>query len=233
MTAVPDGLDGLDPDDFRVTVYGRIVGGEGLRVQTGAAPGHLAVNGKGTLELGRDVVIGPGAGIAVLDHLSIGDDTVIGANVAIADSSFHEVGDMKAKPTPQPIHIGARVHLGAWTVVMPGAWIGDDVEVAPFSVVGGIIGDGRRVAGNPAVEQVEAGGGGALDVIVATLEAPGLDPDAALTTLDQWDSLMALRLLTTLERAFGLTLDDEVAGACRTAGEWARLVETARGVAAR
>lgn len=57
------------------------------------------------------------------------------------------------------IHVGARARLGARSMVLPGAHVGADAEVAPGSAVFGTIPDGEYWSGSPAVRVTTAARG--------------------------------------------------------------------------
>ncbi|MFL5868871.1 MAG: acyltransferase [Thermoleophilaceae bacterium] len=104
------------------------------------------------LEIGPNVYLASGA---VVDAnfpwlVSIGSDTTLGPGVYVLahDAStrrhigYTRVGRVK---------IGRRVFIGAYSLVLPGVTIGDDVIVGAGSVVREDVPAGVMVAGNPAV----------------------------------------------------------------------------------
>jgi maltose O-acetyltransferase len=104
------------------------------------------------LKLGRIVYIN---GSARLDNgflwlISIGDHSVIGPDVRILahDATMRrQLGySLIAR-----VEIGARVFIGAGSIVLPGVTIGDDVIVGAGSVVRSDIPSGVVVIGNPPV----------------------------------------------------------------------------------
>jgi acetyltransferase-like isoleucine patch superfamily enzyme len=94
------------------------------------------------------------ARISATYHISIDDDTVIEES-GIADSDFHAIDKSRGAPTDENpekcrIAIGKRVRIGARSFVMKGVTIGDDVSLAPGSIVTLPIRSGSFACGNPA-----------------------------------------------------------------------------------
>lgn len=77
------------------------------------------------------------AGIAVADRAWIGPFAMVLAH------------DM-SRGVYLETRIGARSVIGARAIIMPGVTIGEDCVIEPGSVVSQDVGDGQRVAGNPA-----------------------------------------------------------------------------------
>jgi acetyltransferase-like isoleucine patch superfamily enzyme/acyl carrier protein len=205
---------------------GRIEIGADVVLASQPLPSHLVVSADGDLTIGDRVRIGFGAAISCQQRVRIGDDTFLGPYVSLADSDFHVVGEREASPEPRPVEIGRRVRIGARVMVLPGTTIGDDVEVAAGSVVGGAVPAGSRVAGVPArpiAAADDTSGASTADVVVGLVQRTLALPD--LPALEQvrdeiaeWDSLGALRILIALEEDLGVRLgEDEVLGATRVA----------------
>jgi maltose O-acetyltransferase len=103
------------------------------------------------LRLGRNVFV---AGGTYLDPdfcwlIEIGDESVISLQVMVLAhdaSTRRHTGFTRVAP----VHIGARVFIGARTIVLPGVTIGDDAIVGAGSVVRADVPAGQVVAGNPA-----------------------------------------------------------------------------------
>jgi acetyltransferase-like isoleucine patch superfamily enzyme/acyl carrier protein len=202
---------------------GRIEVGADVVLASQPLPSHLVVSAGGDLTIGDRVRIGFGAAISCQQRVRIGDDTFLGPYVSLADSDFHVVGDRAASPEPRPVDIGRRVRIGARVMILPGTTIGDDVEVAAGSVVGGTVPAGSRVAGVPArpIAAADDSGGSTADVVLAlvqrTLALPDLPVlEQARDEIAEWDSLGALRILIALEEDLGVRLgEEEVLGARR------------------
>jgi len=105
------------------------------------------------LRLGRNVFVGGGT---VLDPdfcflIEIGDDTTISLEVIVLAhdaSTRHHLGYSRVAP----VTIGARVFVGARSLILPGVTIGDDAIVGAGSLVRADVAPGTVVAGNPARE---------------------------------------------------------------------------------
>lgn len=203
---------------------GRLDVGSDVVLASQPLPSHLVVSAGGDLTIGDRVRIGFGAAISCQQRVRIGDDTLLGPYVSLADSDFHVVGDRAASPEPRPVEIGRRVRIGARVMVLPGTTIGDDVEVAAGSVVGGTVPAGSRVAGVPARSIVAADAVDSastadvvLELVQRTLALPEIPAlEQARDGIAEWDSLGALRILIALEEDLGVRLGEEdVLGARR------------------
>ncbi len=82
-------------------------------------------------------------------HISIGDDVTLGPRVTILahDASMRQA---LGKVRIERVEIGSRVFIGAGSIVMPGARIGDDCIIGAGSVVTGSIPAGSLALGSPA-----------------------------------------------------------------------------------
>jgi maltose O-acetyltransferase len=108
-------------------------------------------------ELGPDaeVEIGPfctivSAIIRTNGRVSIGDHTFIAHEVVIADTPFATPPRGDAEPEGAGVRIGSGTWIGARTIILGGAQIGDEAIVGAGSVVTGEVPGGATVAGNPA-----------------------------------------------------------------------------------
>ncbi len=100
---------------------------------------HIGVNcfiqASGGVEMGDDVILGPGVKIWSINHVFADPDTPI-----------HDQGYEK-----KPVRIGNDVWIGANAFIMPGADIGDGAIISANAVVGGkVIAPYSILAGNPA-----------------------------------------------------------------------------------
>lgn len=116
----------------------------------------------GPFEMGRRVHIATGCFIHA-DRLIVGDDVVVSPNCTIVAANYRfdrlDLPLAAQGITTRGIRIGHRVRLGANSVVLDGADIGDDVLVKPGSVVSGAVPSGSVVQGNPAKVVTEPAGG--------------------------------------------------------------------------
>jgi acetyltransferase-like isoleucine patch superfamily enzyme len=109
----------------------------------------------GRLVMGRRVQIATNCFIAAGGSgLVLGDDVLVGPNCTIVTGNyrFDRVGvPLQAQGTAgKGVRIGHRAWIGANSVVLDGADIGDDVIVSAGSVVNGRVAANSVVLGNPA-----------------------------------------------------------------------------------
>ena len=101
------------------------------------------------LELGEDVLIGPGARLYNQGHISIGAHSIISQRAHICASS-HDVRDPHFQLVLRPVTIGAGCWVAAEAFVGPGVTMGDrSVLAARGALFGDAAADGIY-AGNPA-----------------------------------------------------------------------------------
>jgi acetyltransferase-like isoleucine patch superfamily enzyme len=124
----------------------------GARLRLAAEPlrSHLVVAKGARLELGDDVIIGEGAGIAAHSSVEVGAGTWLGPGAMLLDFDFHGVELRDSPAPPAPIALGRDVRLGARVLVLRGVRIGDGARVADDSVVVRDVPAGASVAGAPA-----------------------------------------------------------------------------------
>jgi len=111
----------------------------------------------GELVIGSRVYIGQGVNISSRSRIEIGDDVRLADYVSIVDTDFHSARDRNAQPQVAPIFVGARSTIGVHATLLRGARLGEDVEVAPGSLVIGPVPAGARIAGVPAKVVTSAG----------------------------------------------------------------------------
>jgi acetyltransferase-like isoleucine patch superfamily enzyme/acyl carrier protein len=203
-----------------------------LPVQT-----HLIAASRGRLLIGDRVSIGHGVAIAAHSVIEIGDDVQISPYVIIMDSDYRVAGRPGAQPERTPVYIGPRTRIGAHSTIMRGSNLGEDVEVAPGSVVSGRTSAGQYIAGNPArVLNRNTGRERALGIEDQTIDAVvraldldrrSIDVDQSLQSLPQWDSLGVLRVLLMLEEQFEITLQQDEISSVDRLSELVAIVEDA------
>jgi acetyltransferase-like isoleucine patch superfamily enzyme len=135
--------------DGEPTIFGgeRITIGDRFQFGSSPSPSHMGTWPGGTIEIGDDVGIGYGAGIAAHTLVRIGSGTRIGPFAFILDSDFHGVSDRSGPAKSEAIVIGRGVRIGSRVTVLRGSEIGDGAIVAAGSVVFGKILAGARVGG--------------------------------------------------------------------------------------
>ncbi len=109
----------------------------------------------GSFVMGRGVQIGSGAFVSVGPAgMTIGDDVMISPSCTIINATyqFDRLGVPLADQgvVGKHIRIGHRAWIGANSVVLAGAELGDDVIVSAGSVVSGVVPPNSIVLGNPA-----------------------------------------------------------------------------------
>jgi acetyltransferase-like isoleucine patch superfamily enzyme len=127
---------------------GRIEIGDRFQLASHPVPSHLATGPGALIEIGDDVWIGHGAGIAAFERVKIGHGTQIGPFVIIMDTNFHGApGDQSVQHDCRPIVIGNNCRIGSRVTITRGAFIGDGAEIVAGSVVSSTIPAGMRAGG--------------------------------------------------------------------------------------
>jgi acetyltransferase-like isoleucine patch superfamily enzyme len=143
------------PESVRVHRLANIVG---ERVTVGE---HSRIDAfvtiSGSVQIGKRVHIANGAAIFGGEGVTIGDGCSVspGAQIFTATDDVHS--DMLAGPQlveqyakRAPVRMGAFSVVGANSVVLPGAVIGDEVQIGACAVVRGTVPDNQVWAGVPA-----------------------------------------------------------------------------------
>ena len=113
--------------------------GKGFKMRDGA---KIRVRNNAELIIGKNVSVSSNNIIACREKIEIGDNVQLSPNVQIYDHDhdFRAEGGISAgKYKTSPIKIGNNVWIGANTVILRGAIIGDNAVVAAGSVVKGSI----------------------------------------------------------------------------------------------
>ena len=95
----------------------------------------------GSLTIGRNVFLNSGCIITAREEISVGDGTIFGPNVIVYDHD-HKIGRgvvLDNQYICAPISIGKNVWIGAGTLILKGASVGDNCIVAAGRVVTGKI----------------------------------------------------------------------------------------------
>lgn len=102
---------------------------------------YLIADG-GQIAVGEHVYFGPGAYVAAMDAITIGDHCKIGPSCSITDHDHDFLGNMESDYVKAPITIGAHTWIGANVTIVKGAAIGSHCVIAAGSVVRGNVPDG-------------------------------------------------------------------------------------------
>ena len=101
------------------------------------------------LEVGDDALFNDGIVLCAAKSIKIGHSVKIGDMVYIYDTHFHQVCPDEPL-TEAPVSIGNNVWIGANSMVLAGASIGDHSVIAAGSIVTGAIPARSLAAGTPA-----------------------------------------------------------------------------------
>ena len=198
---------------------GKLVIGDDFWLNSIPVRSHLFVTG--SMQIGNRVRIGAGATLTCLGAVDIADDVRVGDFVIILDSDFHNADDVSSEAIPRPIRIGEGVRIEHRVTILPGTTIGKGARLKVGSVVSGDVKENAVLQGNPArpvaVDEpaMDASSAEVPKLVMQVLGLPHLpDLHDGPTTIPQWDSLGALRLIVALEDLFGIALtEDEFKGA--------------------
>lgn len=128
---------------FVLRVFGARVG-RGARIH-----GSVSVWHPGNLELGRNVLIGPGARLYNQGMISIGEGTVISQRAHLC-ASGHDVDNSNFQLVLGPIVIGRRCWVAAEAFIGPGVTMKDHAVAGARAVAFGELEVQGIYAGNPA-----------------------------------------------------------------------------------
>lgn len=198
---------------------GQIAIGDDLTLSSRPTRSHLVAAPSASIRIGDRVSVGAGAAISAQCSVTIGDDVRLGERVLVMDADYHAASDRNHAGRAAPIVIEPEVVIGDDVTITRGAFIGRGARVRDGSVVSGIVPAGAVVAGNPArITAARRGGlagrwddleGRVDDVLVDALAlAAHLGRTTELGSVPTFDSLAALRVLVSLEDAFGVSLPD-------------------------
>lgn len=144
-----DGLPDFDGPWPHIDNEGELVLGAACEFRTFRLRQHLTVQQNARLEIGRGSFINDGVNICATTSVRIGHHAKIGDMTYIYDADFHEVAPYMPKRCA-PVVIGNNVWIGAQSMVLAGAVIGDHSVIAAGSLVTGEIPPKCLAAGVPA-----------------------------------------------------------------------------------
>jgi acetyltransferase-like isoleucine patch superfamily enzyme/acyl carrier protein len=220
--------------DPHLEIHGELRVGRSFELRSQPVQTHLVVHSGARLEIGDQVSIGAGSGVAAHSCISIGDHTQCGSYVMILDSDYHVAGDPSAAAVPAPIHIGRGVRIGSHVTILRGSRIEDEARIAPGSVVSGLVPRGAAVGGVPARESLDrvedtSLHGISVGVLRVAQQAFRLPASPNLSDgpqqIGRWDSLGALSFLLALEGSFSINLNVDEAAQVRSLADVVDLVQ--------
>ncbi|HVJ16536.1 MAG TPA: hypothetical protein VM686_13940 [Polyangiaceae bacterium] len=213
---------------------GRITIGARFALANRPVASHLLAEEDGVIEIGDDVSIGHGSGIAARGLIRIGSGSRIGAFVLAMDTDYHVAGNARAAAAVVPLEIGSGVTIGNRVTILRGSVIGDGARVLDGSVVRGVVAPGQTVDGVPA-RPVRTGpvssGEGTHELRVQRLaqvtfrltRLPELGDGPS--QIPAWDSLGALTFILALEEEFGVLIGEDGMRGVRCLADAADLVK--------
>lgn len=110
---------------------------------------HFTVRKDATLEIGDGAFFNDGVNLCATLEIRVGRHAKIGDQTYIYDSDFHQVAP-DAPVRRAPVSIGNNVWIGANSMILAGASIGDNSVIAAGSIVVGAIAANCLAAGAPA-----------------------------------------------------------------------------------
>ena len=146
---------------------GSIEIGEGAKINSGGRYNIIAPDlktrcvlrtiGSGRIVIGRNAAVS-NAAIVAAEAVTVGDNVMIGGGVRIWDTDFHPLAyaeravsdEAPGKSAPVVIRDGA--FIGADSIILKGADIGERAVIGAGSVVRGKVGADEVRSGNPAVK---------------------------------------------------------------------------------
>ncbi|MHB1208790.1 MAG: acyltransferase [Acidimicrobiales bacterium] len=141
----------LPSDLFPQWLVFRVLKASGFRVVTPCGFSGARIQ-TAELTVGARTWANRGVSIEGRGSVFIGDDVLIGPEVMIVTSTHErgEGGRARATSSYLPVRIGSHCWLGARVIVLPGVSIANDVTVAAGAVVASDIGPGGLYGGVPA-----------------------------------------------------------------------------------
>ena len=213
--------------------------GHRLYLSSKPVTSHFAVGPDAVLEIGDDVSIGYGAGIAAFERVRIGSCTRIGPFVIIMDTNFHGAsGDQSVQHDCRPVIIGEGCRIGSRVTITRGATIGDGAEVLAGSVVSSAIPAGACAGGARARVLGKAGDpsaqwdGARLILQELIVDICGLDDlpdsDVRLQDLPEWSPARAGQLAAAAAQRLNVNVDRVTMVGTERVGDLATALEIAR-----
>lgn len=156
--ASPPRIGGIPRIDNR----GKIRLGHGVAIASGPRGNPVGGSTRSSIVVrpGAELTLGDGAGISNVEiycakRIDIGARTLVGGGTKIYDTDFHSLDPATRAMRPDPdvrvadVRIGSDVFIGAFSIILKGATVGDGAVVGAGSLVTGAIPAGEIWAGNP------------------------------------------------------------------------------------
>lgn len=201
---------------------GRLSVGDRFYISSDPVRSHLVTESHGSIEIGDDVSIESGAGVASSERIRIGSGTQIGAFALIMDCDYHVVGDTDAVPATAPVEIGRNVRIGHNSTILRGTTIADNTVIPPGSTIQGQV---------PAVHRIEkvlpeytevwqrstdsTSDNGTMvervtEVVTRIFHTNMLPaPSSQFEAIDGWDPSTMASVWLTLQDKFGVKFSDD------------------------
>jgi acetyltransferase-like isoleucine patch superfamily enzyme len=131
---------------------GRIVIGQGVRLNSHWAPIELVTGPGGVIEIGDGVYINYGTLVSAQLHVRIGANVMVGNYAVIGDTDVPGTGLPRSAPSrsAREVEIGDGAWLATRVTILPGSRIGAGAIIAAGSVVAGDVPPGAVAGGIPA-----------------------------------------------------------------------------------
>lgn len=200
---------------------GRLSVGARFHISSDPVRSHLVTEPHGSIEIGDDVSIESGSGVASSERIRIGSGTHIGAFVLIMDCDYHVVGDTDAVPATAPVEIGRNVRIAHNSTILRGTTIADYTVIPPGSTIQGQV-PAEHPIGTAFPETNEWWQGSkdstcddrpmvecVTEVVARIFHTKVLlDPTGQLEAIDGWDPSTMASVWLTLQDKFGVKFSD-------------------------
>ncbi|MCL2013134.1 MAG: acetyltransferase [Cystobacterineae bacterium] len=136
----------------KIWVHGRgkIYVGDHVFFDARNAPIELHAKTHATLYIGNGCLIEGGSSLEAVDSISLGENCHLGPFVKLMDNHQHQTtGNRQERPSSNPIVLEQNVKVGAHSILLPGAQLGEGTLLEAHTVVSRKIPAGAHLQGNP------------------------------------------------------------------------------------
>ncbi|MCL2627047.1 MAG: acetyltransferase [Cystobacterineae bacterium] len=136
----------------KVWIHGRgeIYVGDNVCFDARNAPIELHTKRHATLRIGNGCTIEGGSSLEAVDSVVLGEGCHLGPFVKVMDNHHHQTtGNRKERPPSSPVALGPKVKVGAHSILLPGAQLGEGALLEERTVVSRKIPPGAHIQGNP------------------------------------------------------------------------------------